>query len=64
MSSLVFHKFIYPEHVINDQRPPQCLFVPEQDMLIKIIETTMKYSFMKRKLLLSKFSDIEVTQDI
>ena len=57
LNSLTFNNIQYPKEVMSEERPPPCVFVPENDILEKMIIMTSKYTFEKRKLLLSKFSD-------
>ena len=41
---ITFEKPIYPEHLINERKPPACVFVPSEMLLRSMIEATIEYS--------------------
>ena len=53
--SLNFEKDVYPNNLINEEKPPSCVFVPDQKLMHTMIEATANSETLEE--LLFKFCD-------
>ena len=42
IAELWVHKNVYPEKVMEDEKPPKCIFLPDRAMFRKIIKMQIK----------------------
>ena len=42
IGELWVHKNVYPEKVMEDEKPPKCIFLPDRAMFRKIIKMQIK----------------------
>ena len=55
IKNITFENFVYPEELMNPDKPPACIFVPSTAILNKMIEAAAKHT--NKHLLLARFSD-------
>ena len=58
LKSLTHETFIYPMTTFDPEKPPSCIFVPEQDIMFKMIETVARNQ-KNKDMLYAKFSDMQ-----
>lgn len=59
LDKLSFENHVYPKVYMEATKPPACAFLPEDDVLEKIIKVAMKYTFEGRHIALAKHFDVE-----
>ena len=60
LNTLNFNKSLYEDEHLAVNKPPGCVFVPEKPLMEAMVEATMKFTWEGRKVLLSKFFDMEL----
>ena len=58
LKSLTHDSFIYPQTNFDREKPPACIFIPETNILNKMIETVARNQ-KNKDMLFAKFSDMQ-----